>query len=64
MWIGFANVRHLFYYLVMKKMNLSTKELKYYKVKFSVQKSIKFTIANKIVNRLAGPFRNFKALKF
>ena len=48
----------------MKKINLSAKELRYYKVKFSEQKSIKFTIANKIVNRLAGPFRNFKTLKF
>ena len=48
----------------MKKINLSAKELKYYKVKFSVQKSIKFTMANKIANRLARPFKNFKALKF
>ena len=48
----------------MKKINLSAKELKYYKVKFSVQKSIKFTITDKIANRLARPFKNFKALKF
>ena len=48
----------------MKKINLSAKELRYYKVKFSVQKSIKFTIANKIANRIARPFRNLKALKF
>ena len=40
------------------------KELKRYKVKFSVQKNIKFSVTNKIANRLARAFKNFKILKF
>ena len=60
----FANVLYLFYYLIMKKINLSIKELKRYKVKFSVQKNIKFSNTNKIANRLARAFKNFKTLKF
>ena len=48
----------------MKKINLSIKELKRYKVKFSVQKNIKFSITNKIANRLARAFKDFKILKF
>ena len=60
----FANVLYLFYYLIMKKINLSIKELKRYKVKFSVQKNIKFSNTNKIANRLARAFKNFKILKF
>ena len=46
------------------KINLSIKELKRYKVKFSVQKNIKFSNTNKIANRLARAFKNFKILKF
>jgi len=48
----------------MRKINLSIKELKRYKVKFTVQKNIKFSITNKIANRLARPFKNFVMLKF
>ena len=48
----------------MRKINLSIKTLKRYKVKFSVQKNIKFSITNKIANRLARAFKNFKVLKF
>ena len=48
----------------MKKVNLAIKELKRYKVKFSVQKDMKFSNINKIANNLARAFRNFKVLKF
>ena len=47
-----------------RKINLSIKTLKRYKVKFSVQKNIKFSTTNKIANRLARAFKNFKILKF
>ena len=45
----------------MRKINLSIKTLKRYKVKFSANKNIKFSITNKIANRLV---KNFKILKF
>ena len=48
----------------MKKINLAIKKLERYKVKFSVQKNIKFSNINKIANKLARAFRNFKVLKF
>ena len=48
----------------MRKINLSIKELKPYKVKFSVQKNIKFSNIDKIANRFARAFKNLKVLKF
>ena len=48
----------------MRKINLSIKELKRYKVKFSVQKNLKFSMTKKIANVLSRAFKNFKILKF
>ena len=48
----------------MKKIKLAIKKLERYKVKFSVQKNIKFSNINKIANNLSRAFRNFKVLKF
>ena len=48
----------------MKKINLAIKELNPYKVKFSVQKNIKFSNIDKIANRFARAFKNLKVLKF
>ena len=48
----------------MRKINLSIKELKRYKLKFSVQKNIKFSNANKVARKLAKAFKNIKVLKF
>ena len=48
----------------MKKINLSIKQLKRYKVKFSVQKNIKFSNIEKVARKLAKAFKNYKVLKF
>ena len=47
-----------------KKVGLYIKELRPYKVNFSIQKNINFSNINKIANNLARPFMNFKVLKF
>ena len=47
-----------------KKIGLYIKELRPYKVNFSIQKNINFSNINKIANNLARPFKNFKVLKF
>ena len=43
---------------------LYIKELRPYKVNFSIQKNINFSNIDKIANNLARPFKNFKVLKF
>jgi len=48
----------------VKKISLSAKKLAPYKVRFSVQKNINFSNANKIANNLARAFKRFKPLKF
>ena len=48
----------------MGKINLSIKELKRSKVKFSVQTNIQFSMTKKIANNLSRAFKNFKILKF
>ena len=48
----------------MKKIGLRIKELKRYRAKFSVQKNISFSNANRIANKFAKAFENFKPLKF
>ena len=50
--------------MIMKKINLSIKKLEPYKVKFSIQKGVKFSYSKKIANRLARAFKNLKILKF
>ena len=47
-----------------KKIGLYIKELRPYKVNFSIQKNINFSNTNKIANNLARPFKNLKVLKF
>ena len=47
-----------------KEIGLYIKELRPYKVNFSIQKNINFSNINKIANNLARPFKNFKVLKF
>ena len=46
----------------MKKINLSIKVPKHYKVKLSDQKNIIFSNTNKIANQLASAFNNEKTL--
>ncbi len=48
----------------MMKINLPFRELKPYKVKFSVQKNITFVNASKVANKFARAFKNLKVLKF
>ncbi len=40
------------------------KTIKAFRPKFSVQKNIAFSNTNKIVNKLARAFKNFKPFKF
>ena len=40
------------------------KTIKVYRPKFSIQKNIVFSNTNKIVNKLARAFKNFKPFKF
>ena len=47
-----------------KEIGLYIKELRPYKVNFSIQKNINFSNINKIANNLARPFKNLKVLKF
>lgn len=55
---------NVFYNSIMKKTNKSIKNHEPYKVKFSVQKNIKFSNINKVANKLARAFKNVKTLKF
>ena len=48
----------------MRKINLSIKKLKRYRLKFSVQKNIKFSNTTKVAKKLAKAFENIKVLKF
>ena len=40
------------------------KNIKAFRPKFSIQKNIAFSNTNKIVNKLARAFKNFKPFKF
>ena len=48
----------------MKKINIPVKEIKRYVASFSIQKNIKFSNINKVANKLAKAFKNFKVIKF
>ena len=48
----------------MKKINISIKEIKRSVASFSIQKNIKFSNIDKVANKLAKAFKNFKIIKF
>ena len=71
--IVFANLRSLFYYLIMKKINSSIEKLKLiglrssvsvYKKEFSEHKKMQFRNIDKIANNLAKHFKRLKPFKF
>ena len=73
--IVYANLRSLFYYLIMKKNKSSIKELKpnkiglrssvsVYKTEFSEHKKMRFHNIDKIANNLAKHFKRLKPFKF
>ena len=71
----FANLRSLFYYLIMKKGKPSIKgpktnkiglrsSVSVYKTEFSKHKKMQFYNINKIANNLAKHFKRLKPFKF
>ena len=78
--LAFANLCGLFYSLIMKKIRStaferwlgrfssgparSGKIIRGFRPKFSVQKNITFSNVNRIANKFARAFKNFKPLKF